>query len=155
LAAEAVDQDWAMHLTSAEARIAAAYAPVEMNGFPNWLKDLVVAHAASVDAVIGEELTREFSVVADHTPRPLVQNGAHCDEELKRLLAPRVLSGLATWPSTFDSKESIQRAAHHLDAALRILDEATTAVDRSAVAAHCEGRFNSDPRGPLAKQWLR
>lgn len=155
LAAEAAEPDWASRLTSAEAKIAAAYAPVELNGFPRWLNDLVVAHPASVDAVIGEELTREFGVAADHGHLPVVQNVAHGDAELKRLLMPRVLTALAALPSTFASKEAGERVAHHLDAALRILDEAATGVERSTVAARCEGGFNSDPRGALARKWLR
>lgn len=155
LAAESVEPDWAARLTSEEARIAAAYAPVELNGFPRWLNELVDAHPGVVDAVIGEELTREFEVAGDHAHLPVVQNVAHGDTKLKRLFAPRVLKALATFPSTFKSDEACERLAHHLDAALRILDEAATDVERSAVADLCTAGFKSDPRGALAKKWLR
>jgi hypothetical protein len=54
--AEAEDPCWAAKLTEDEARLAARYAPIELNGFPSWLDALVSVHSEAVDAVLGEEL---------------------------------------------------------------------------------------------------
>lgn len=53
VAAEATSPGWAGKLTPAEARTAAAYATVELNGFSSWLGDLAAACPGEVDLVLG------------------------------------------------------------------------------------------------------
>lgn len=155
LSAEAEDPGWAARLSEEEARVAAAYAPIELNGFPSWLRELVAAHPAAVDAVLGEELTSELSVAAEYQHLPVAQNVAHGDEGLKRLLDPRVLVAITAWPSTFATDQARTFSAHHLEAGLRILDDGASGPDRALVAAECERRVSADPVGPLANIWLR
>lgn len=155
LAAEASSPEWAARVTPGHARIAAAHATVELNGFPAWLKDLAAAHPAEVDAVLGSEITAELAVGADHSHLPTLQDVTYADHAVKRLFAPRLIVSLTAWPSKFPNDEAGQRWAHHLDQVVRILDESSTGQDRSTIAAECERRFVTDPIGALAQIWLR
>ena len=60
LYAEAEDPLWATKLTEEEAKLAARYAPIELNGLPRWMETLVSAHPAFVDAILGNELSWEL-----------------------------------------------------------------------------------------------
>ncbi|NTV21143.1 MAG: ATP-binding protein [Chlorobium limicola] len=63
--AEAEDQYWASKLSEKEAKLAARYVLMELNGFPLWLDVLVQANPEAVDATLGEELTWELNCLAD------------------------------------------------------------------------------------------
>lgn len=155
LSAEATSPKWAIRLTAAEARIAAAYATVELNGFSSWLGDLAVAHPSEVDATLGVELAAELAMGADYQHLPVLQDLTYADITVKQLLAPRCLAALTTWPTTFTDAEAGQRSAHNLDQVLRILFEAGEEKGRIAIASQCDARFAADPAGPLALIWLR
>ena len=155
IAAEATSPEWATRLTSTEAELAAAYATVELNGFASWLGDLAAAHPKEVDSVLGAELTMELTMGAEHSHLPTLQDLAHAGINVKRLLTPRLLTALPTWPSTFADKEAGHRWAHHLDRVIRILDETSGDQDRITVASECDVWFAADPDGPLALVWLR
>ena len=51
---------WAGRLTPDEARLAALYSMIELNGFASFLPDLAEAHPDDVEDVIGEELSAEL-----------------------------------------------------------------------------------------------
>jgi hypothetical protein len=77
VAAEASTPGWAARLSLEEARIAAAYATIEINEFPWWLRDLAAAHPTIVDEVIGGELTAELTKDEGHSYLPTLQNLTH------------------------------------------------------------------------------
>lgn len=60
LYAEAEDSTWVTRLSCDEAKLAARYAFLELNGFPKWLEALGEAHQESVEYLIGNELTAEL-----------------------------------------------------------------------------------------------
>ena len=155
VAMEAMSPQWATKLSPAEARIAAAYATVELNGFSSWIGDLADAHPGEVDSVLGAELTAEFAAGIEYPHLPVLQDLVYADIEVKRLLAPRLLAVLATWPSEFADEEAGRRSAHHLDQVLRILGETCESQDRNTVASECSAQFEAYPEGPLALVWLR
>lgn len=81
ISAEAEDKAWARNLTREEAELAARYVPIRLNGFPTWLEDLVEAHPAAVDAVLGEELSKELDEAAvAHQPLMTLQNIKHAPQ---------------------------------------------------------------------------
>jgi hypothetical protein len=155
ISAEAESPEWAKRLSHDEAQVAAGYSTVEINGLPVWLKDLTAVHPAAVDAVLGDELEAELEAGTEHGYLPVLQDLASGDLGLKRLLAPRALRRLASWPSLFTTEEASGHSSRHLDHVLRILDEAVEGQDRVVVARECEKRIASDPTGPLAMVWLR
>jgi hypothetical protein len=155
VSAEAASPGWAAALSPDEARAAAAYATLELNGFAPFIHDLVAAHPSEVDAVIGGELTAELNSGGDAAHLPTLQDLTHAEDSLKRLLLPRLLAALPAWPSAF-TDETGPRWAHHLDQVLRILGQVVTGdPDRQTVAQECAKRYEADPAGPLALIWLR
>lgn len=155
LAAEASRHGWAACLSPEEARIAAAYATIEINELPGWVRDLATAHPAIVDEVIGGELTAELAKDEGHSYLPILQNLTHADVGVKRLLAPRLFDWLPNWPTTFQNDQCSRQSAHHLRQVLDILYDVTGSQERGPVTETCSRRLSADPNGPLVLTWLR
>lgn len=155
IAAEAMSPGWATRLTPTEARAVAAFATVELNGFPSWLGELVAAHPCEVDATLGVELVSQLAMGTEHQHLPILQNLTYADTTVKQLLAPRLLAALTSWPSTFPDSDVGQCRAHHLDQVLHVLHETSKGQDRIMIASECDARFVDNSGGPLALVWLR
>jgi hypothetical protein len=155
LDAESSVPDWAARLSADEARIAAAYATIEFNGFPGWLRDLTVVHSKVVDEVIGSELSIELASDEGHSHLATLQNLSRADIGLKRLLAPRLVDRLPNWPSKFQDDKCAQQSAHHLREVLGILSEVIVSRERDAIADLCRRRLSDDPNASLVLTWLQ
>ena len=153
LTAEASVSGWTAALSSAEARTAAAYATIELNGFAPFISDLAVSHPKEVESVIGGEVSAELRVGGSHGHLSTLQNLSYADSKLKQLVIPRMIAELASWPHAF-TEDTAQKWAHHLGLVLRILPSTVAGADRQAIARECARRFKSDPTGPLALDWL-
>lgn len=153
--AESETPGWSSRLSPEEARIAAAYAAVEINGFPRWLEELAQTHSREVDAVLGEELTAQLAMVGEIEHITLLQDIAHATIGLKRLFARRILDGLHAWPSVIDTDKQAGHACYALARSIDILAEVLQEADRECVAALCLDRVKSNPAGRLAPCWLR
>ena len=154
ISAEASTPGWTDSLSPDEARVAAAYATVELDGFAPFLTDLARSHPAEVSELMGGEVSAEIGVGDDHDHLPVLQHLTHAESGLKQLLLPRLLDELKSWPSYFTDETGL-RWVHHLDQVLRILDETSTEADRAAIAQECANRYETDPTGVLALGWLR
>ncbi len=94
LYAEAEDPSWSTKLTEEEAKLAARYAPIELNGLPRWMESLVNAHPASVDAILGNELSRELGrKTGAHGHSMLLQSISHAPGPVAGIFLLR----LGTW----------------------------------------------------------
>ena len=59
---EAANQEgWASHLSAEQAKAAAGYATLELNGFPHWLPDLIISRPVDVRTVLVGEIVDELS----------------------------------------------------------------------------------------------
>ena len=154
VSAEASHSVWTKNLTPRDARMAAAYATIELNGFAPFIADLAEAYPSEVEEIIGGEVSAELSVGDECEHLPTLQNLGHADSKLKRLLVPRLLAELMSWPDVF-SPEIASKWLHHLECMLRVLTEAEPSEDREAISRECLKRFHADPDGPLAIMWLR
>ena len=154
VSAEAATPGWTTSLSPREARMAAAYATIEMNGFAPFIIDLAKSHPTEVEEVIGGEVSAELRMGADHGHLPALENVAYSDSILKPLLIPRLIAELKSWPTDFtvDTEPHWER---HLDSVLRILSEANDVADREAIAQECANRYVANPLGALALVWLR
>jgi hypothetical protein len=95
IAAEAEDPLWATKLTDEQAKLAARFAPLELNGFPSWLDALVAAHPAAVDAVLGNELSLSLREPLEHTEATIfLQNVRHAPSRVAALFEPRIVAWL-------------------------------------------------------------
>ncbi len=154
LLAEASKPGWTAALSPAEARTATAYATIEWNGFSPFISDLAEFHPQEVEAVIGGEVSAELRVGGSHSQLSTLQNLVYADSNLKRLVIPRLITELESWPEPC-TEDSGPNLAHHLDHVLRILRNANDGADRGAIAQMCAHRYEADPTGPLALNWLR
>lgn len=142
---------WATRLNSEEARVAAACATIELNGFPSWVNDLVAAHPKEVETVLANEFTAQLAVGNKHQSLPLLQALTVADTPLKTLLAPHLeafLEGFSTPPDS----EASHHWAKHLDDILSVLND--VGGNRAKIAAVCERHFLAEPAGPQSLVWL-
>ena len=151
---EATTPDWTASLSSGEARTAAAYATIELNGFAPFIADLAKSHPDEVDEVVGGEVSTELGGGGEHDHLPTLQNLTYADGNLKQLLIPRLLDELKSWPSNFADNAG-PRWAVHIDRVLRVLDETNNKMSREAIAEECAKRYEADPVGVPALVWLR
>ena len=154
LLAEAATPGWPAALSTAEARTAIVYATIELNGFSPFISDLAEYHPQEVAAIIGGEVSSELKVGGSHGHLSTLQNLAYADSNLKQLVIPCLITELESWPEAF-IEETAPNWAHHLDDVLRVLGNADEEADREAIARECARRYESDPTGPLALDWLR
>ena len=154
VSAEAATPGWTVSLSPREARTAAAYATIEMNGFAPFIIDLAKSHPTEVEEVIGGEVSAELRMGGAHGHLPALQNLAYSDSSLKQLLIPRLIAELKSWPTDFtvDTEPHWER---HLDSVLRMLTEANDVADRETIARECVDRYVANPLGALALVWLR
>lgn len=93
--AEAEDPDWATKLSDAEAQLAARYAPIELNGLPQWIERLGDTHPNAVDRTLGNELSWELNrPPGEHGHSSLLQGIDYAPERVARSFLPRLESWL-------------------------------------------------------------
>ena len=153
LMAEASVSGWTAALSSAEARTAAAYATIELNGFAPFISDLAVSHPKEVESVIGGEVSAELRGGGSHGHLSTLQNLSYADSKLKQLVIPRMIAELASWPHAF-TEDTAPKWAHQLGHVMRIFQSSEKERDREKIAQECVERFKADPTGPLALDWL-
>ncbi|CAN5898710.1 hypothetical protein BH11VER1_BH11VER1_29430 [soil metagenome] len=148
--AEAEAIDWATKLTHDDAKLAARYATVEMNGFASFITVLAMSQPTAVECVLGDELVAELQSAGTHSHLPVLQDLTHSDKTLKHLLLPRLL--------TFLESTVIMDGGHwnhNLEEALGILNEVGTTDQKLRASKVCIKRFKSKPKGSLSLTWLR
>lgn len=95
--AEAEDADWAKKLSDGEARLAARYAPLALNGLPLWIEDLVETHQSAVDQTLGNELSWELCQAPGECGLSfLLQTIDHASTNVAKIFLPRLNSWLDT-----------------------------------------------------------
>lgn len=154
VSAESATEGWAESLSSEEARTAAAYATIELSGLAPFIADLAEAHPEEVEEVVGGEVSAALRVGGDYDHLHVLSSLGPAEDGLKRLLAPRLLAELKSWPRDF-ADEAKGRWRRHLDRALRVLVEGGGEAERSAAARECAVRYEADPAGALAIMWLK
>ena len=91
--------NWAESLSAAEARRAAAYATIEMNGFPVWLTQLAAAWPDDVGAVLAGDIIVELDDPTEGAHRGTLQKVEYAKQEIARVVAPLLLPSLHTRPN--------------------------------------------------------
>ncbi len=89
--AEAEDPNWANKLNDGEARLAARYAPIELNSLPQWMEVLIDIHPNAVDQTLGNELSWELDQApGDNGHSFLLQEIEYAPTKVARLFLPRL-----------------------------------------------------------------
>lgn len=93
--AEAEDDAWATKLSEDEARLAARYVPIQLNGFPSWLEALAAVHPKAIDDTLGAELSLSLGEPAKESNATLwLQDIRHASPALATMFVPRIKTWL-------------------------------------------------------------
>jgi hypothetical protein len=153
LAVEASEAGWATRLDPDSARTAAAYATVEWNGFPDWLKDLAEAHPRAVDEIIGHELSKELvDLGVDYLP--ILQSLSNAPTVVKRALQARLSSALDIQPVGYASARAVANAARHLDHMLSALAGTVDEGQHLEIKDRCAKSVSAIDTAPISVAWL-
>ena len=155
LYAEAEDPSWANRLTLEEAKLAARYAPIELNGLPNWIESLADVHPNAVDAILGNELSWDLKRdPADHGHSMLLQSINFASNSVARLVLPRLKEWLDMGGYVGENVSDLSGASALLSQVISVMlnhgDEQTEAY----LLAIARQRLREDLSEGLAIVWL-
>ncbi len=154
LYAETYYPEWMTSITPEEAKIATAYAAIEMNGFAPFIDELTKTYPIEVNSVLGEELEAEFKVCTDYDHLPILQHLVYATNDVKHLLGPRLILIVKAIPSVI-SNETGQRLSRHIDHVFSILKETIHGTSRRELSLECAKRYHANSKSPLAESWLK
>jgi len=151
LYAEAEDPSWATKLTKEEAKLAVRFAPIQLNGLPNWMESLIDVHPDAVDAILGNELNWELKRdPRAHDHSMLLQDISYAPEPVAKLFLPRLREWLDEDGNAGDSGEGTERLRQVIGVMLKHDDEDT----RAHVLAVARERLQDELPEKLAFVWL-
>lgn len=90
--------NWASHLTEEQATLAAEYATLEINGFPNWIGELVAAWPKAVEQVLAKEAASDLDNPTPGVHYQTLEDINRGAEGLARLMAPSLWRELQARP---------------------------------------------------------
>lgn len=151
--AEAEHDAWATKLSEEEARLAARYVPIQLNGFPSWLEALAAVHPNAIDTTLGAELSLSLREPAEGSNATLwLQDIRHASPSVAQLFIPRI----KTWLDDVlngrieEAAAPAERVSQAVEILLRSDDPAVRAGLAETAAKQLMGGIDS----PAAKIWL-
>ena len=155
LYAEAEDPSWATKLTEEEAKLVVRFAPIQLNGLPNWMESLVDVHPDAVDAILGNELSWELKRdPRTHGHSMLLQDISYAPEPVAKLFLPRLREWLDEDGDVVDGSGDLSGATERLRQVIGVMlkhgDEDTCAH----VLAVARERLQDELPEELAFVWL-
>jgi hypothetical protein len=153
ITAEAENPKWTVNLSEEEAKLAARYAPLQLNGFPPWLESLIEEQPKAVDAILGEELTLSLQESGDgDTHSIFLQNIRHASAPVLSFFAPRIRAWLESRP--FETPNSMDTVHRRLLETVQILLRSGDPDNRAELAALSERQLADGLNAPYATVWL-
>lgn len=150
--AEAEQPGWACDLERKNAETAARLVPVELNGVPPWIADLVAHQPEAVEATLGEELSAQLDDAVSFEFPGLLADFSRADQPVLEFFAPRVWAWLSTTDAAFDGDQQQARMHDHLERAIDYL--LRSSFDRSHLIALAQNRLSGGLGEPFALLWL-
>ena len=155
LYAEAEDPSWAEKLTDEEAKLAARYAPIELNGLPNWMESLVDVHPSAVDAILGTELSWELKRDPSANGHSmLLQDISLAPEPVARLFISRLREWLDRGGDVVDDASDLAGSTARLRQVIGIMLKLGDKETRAYVLAMARQRLQSDLPEESVFIWL-
>lgn len=144
--AEAEDPEWATKISKKEAKLAARFALIQLNNLPHWVENLVIAHAHSVDVILGRELSWELQQhPSAHGQSILLQNISYSPGLVARLFLPRLRAWLDTAGDHFNDVKDLAGTAQRLRQVIGVMlkhgDENVHAHLRTAARQRLQGNL--------------
>jgi len=122
ISAESEDPYWAGKLAVEEAKLAARYVPIALNGFPFWLESLVAAYPIITQEILCGELLHELSIEA--TPNnyfQFLQSIEYASESVKNIFVPTLVNWLRENGNLCRPGEAIEQVKARLARAINIV----------------------------------
>ena len=153
LYAEAEDPSWATKLTEEEAKLAVRFAPIQLNGLPNWMESLVDVHPDAVDAILGNELSWELKRdPRTHGHSMLLQDISYAPEPVAKLFLPRLREWLNG--DVVDDSGDLAGATERLRQVIGVLLKHGDEDTHAHVLAVARERLQDELPEELAFVWL-
>ena len=150
--AEAEDPDWGSRLKPKEAERAARLAPVELNGVPPWVKDLVVCQPKAVDKTLGRELSAQLNDAVSFEYPGLLADFSRAEQPVVEFFAHRVWSWLSTTEAAFEGERQQARMYDHLERAIDFVMRGS--IERAKLSALARDRLEQGFGEPFVLLWL-
>lgn len=155
IAAEAEDSDWANKLSVDEAKLAARYAPIELNGFPTWLESLVLAHPESVESVLWPELALDLDQMAiNNSHRLFLQNVCHATKPVVEVFLPKLRSWLDENHDRIREGENPSLVTERIQRVVELLLAHGTQQDEELISATARKQLDAQTGSGSAHVWL-
>jgi hypothetical protein len=151
--AEAEDDAWATKLSEDEARLAARYVPIQLNGFPSWLEALAAVHSKAIDDTLGVELSLSLREPAEDSNATLwLQDIRHASPAVARLFIPRIKAWL---DDVLNGRvDETAAPAERVRQAVDILMQSDDPEVRATLADTASEQVACGFEKPAAKIWL-
>ncbi len=146
--------DWAKSLSRNEAEIAARYVPVELNGVPPWVADLVAHQPEAADATLGQELSAQLEDALSFNFPDLVSDFSRADNAVQHFFAPRVWQWLSTTPCAFEDETGQARMHEHLERAIEFRLRHPPEGNDTALIELARGRLENGFDAPFSLLWF-
>ena len=155
VSADAATPGWTASLSTREARTAAAYATIEMNGFAPFIIDLAKSHPTEVGEVIGGEVSAELRMGGDHGHLPALENVAYSGHQTQAAShsSPHCRVEIRGRPNSRLTRSRIGNVIS--PACYAFCPRRMMWQTREAIARECANRYVANPLGALALVWLR
>jgi len=153
LYAEAEESGWIDRLSEEEVDLALRYVPVELNGFPSWLPDLVPQHSDVIDRILGGELLGEFQERSDAGSISLHYIKS-APTPLARVFVPRVMDLLESAANTRPSENDTDHLCNRLTKLAAIVLEHGTDEEIVRLSGLAKDALASPISMPIASTWM-
>ncbi len=155
IAAEAEDVNWAAKLSADEAKLAARYAPIELNDFPPWLESLAKFHPQSVESVLWPEFASDLDEMATNKAhRMFLQSVFRTTKTVAGLFLPKLRLWLDINHQRMRDGEDRVLVAERLRWVVEILLAHGTRQDREHISATAKNQLDTGANSELAHVWL-
>lgn len=148
------DPEWAKKLTDQDAEYALRFAPLELNGIPPWVHDIITHKPEVADRTLGAELSAQLTDAVSFNFPDLISDFSHAAEEVQRFFTPRIWEWLSTSNFMFDGETQQTRMHEHIERAIELRFRHSGTNDADALAALAIRQLDDDLTGPFALLWL-
>ncbi|SPU55610.1 Uncharacterised protein [Brevundimonas vesicularis] len=149
----ASDPAWARKLSRTQARRAAEWAMLELNGFPDWFADLADAHPTITAAVVNAEIDGDLADFGPGGHSHAISGLRYGDADIRQLGAPHLFKVVRNWPRLSRNEQTRAAQISLLEHALATL--VLNGVQQGDLADVAAKKFRANPRQEGAALWLK
>jgi len=146
--------EWAKKLSDQDAEYALRYAPLELNGVPPWVDDIVRYKPQVADNTLGAELSAQLADAVSFNFPDLISDFSHAADDVQRFFTPRICDWLSTSDFAFDGEVEKMRMHEHIERAIELRFRHSGASSADIFKALALRQLNGDLTGPFALLWL-